>query len=440
MSIHHFKSQFDVATRRSTLRAAAVALGCVTLLAACGQSATDDGTEPDPGGGVAPGGSSSSGSPDSGSPSGGGSGASSGIGASSGGGPGASSGGGSGASSTGGGSGTSSTGGGSGTASGGGSNADPTLVGFAAYSADGLDTTTGGAGGEVVTVTSYAELAAAVGDHTPRVIRVSGTIAGPGGVEMLDVGSNKTIIGLGASATIDGFGLDVNGWTPDLVAAHGVTCDPDKASLFTPISNVVIRNLTFINSTDDSINVQCYSHHVWVDHNTFYKSYDGSVDVKRGSDWVTVSWNHFVETDKTMLLGHDDSNGPQDTGRLHVTYHHNWLDHTIQRNPRVRFGQAHVFNNFANEINDYFIGVGTGASVHADGNYVDVVKRTSKDYGGTDLTWTDTNLVGETLHGGVENGRGFDPGTYYATTPDPAADIPAMVMSQAGAGELTGME
>ncbi|AUX39687.1 uncharacterized protein SOCE26_010820 [Sorangium cellulosum] len=423
------------AAMRSTLRAATVVLGGVTLLAACGQGVTDDATEPGAGDGVTPGGSSSaSGSPDNGPSSSGGPSASSSAG-----GPGASSGGGSDASSTGGPS-ASSGGGSDAPSSGGGSDGDPSMVGFAAHNADGLATTTGGAGGEVVTVTSYAELAAAVGDHAPRVVRVSGTIAAPGGVEMLDVGSNKTIIGLGASAQIDGFGFDVNGWTPDLVTAHGVTCDPDKASLFTHVSNVIIRNLTFTNSADDSVNVQCYSHHVWVDHNTFHKSYDGSVDVKRGSDWVTVSWNHFVETDKTMLLGHDDSNGPQDSGRLHVTYHHNWFDHTVQRNPRVRFGEAHVFNNFANELNDYFIGLGTGASVHADGNYVDKVKRTSKGYGGTDLTWTDTNIVGETLHGGVENGQGFDPKAYYSYTPDPAADIPSMVMSQAGAGRLTGME
>ncbi|WP_434042476.1 MULTISPECIES: pectate lyase family protein [Sorangium] len=434
MSIEQFKCHVGVAMRRSTMYAASVAFGCVALLAACGESATDDGAEPDPESGVTPGGSSSSGSPGAGATSGGNS------GATSGGGPGATSG-----SGSGGGPGATTSGGGpgattSGSGSGGSSTGDPTLVGFAAHSADGLDTTTGGAGGEVVTVTSYAALAAAIGDHTPRVIRISGTIAGPADVEMLDVGSNKTLIGLGTGATIDGFGLDINGWTPDLVAAHGVTCDPDKASLFTHVSNVIIRNLTFINSTDDSINVQCYSHHVWVDHNTFRKSYDGSVDVKRGSDWVTVSWNHFVETDKTMLLGHDDSNGPQDTGRLHVTYHHNWLDHTVQRNPRVRFGQAHVFNNFANEISDYVIGLGTGASVHAEGNYVDTVKRTSKEYGGTDLTWTDTNIVVETLHGGVENGKGFDPTAYYAISADPAADIPAIVMSQAGAGKLTGME
>lgn len=429
MSIKRFKCHVGPAVRRPTRVAASVAFGCVALLAACGESAMDDGAEPGPGSGATPGGSSSSSGPDAGATSGGGSGATS--GGTPGSGSGATSG-----SGSGGGSGTTTSGGGPG----GGSTGDPSLVGFAAHGAEGLDTTTGGAGGEVVTVTSYAELAAAIGDHTPRVIRISGTIAGPGEVEMLDVGSNKTIIGLGTSATIDGFGFDINGWTPELVAAHGATCDPDKASLFTHVSNVIIRNLTFINSTDDSINVQCYSHHVWVDHNTFHKSADGSVDVKRGSDWVTVSWNRFVETDKTMLLGHDDSNGPQDTGRLHVTYHHNWLDHTVQRNPRVRFGQAHVFNNFANEINDYFIGLGTGASVHAEGNYVDKVKRTSKEYGGTDLTWTDTNIVGETLHGGVENGKGFDPTAYYAIRADPAADIPAMVMSQAGAGKLTGLE
>ena len=174
---------------------------------------------------------------------------------------------------------------------------------------------------------------------------MSGTITGDG-TEMLDVGSNKTIIGVGTSATISGFGLDVNGWGPDEVAWGGDLCDPAEKDSFTHVQNVIIRNLSFRNSTDDSVNVQCYSHHVWVDHNTFYPSFDGSVDIKRGSDLVTVSYNRYIGTDKSMLLGHSDSNGAQDTGYLRVTYHHNWFDGSNTRHPRVRFGYAHVYANY----------------------------------------------------------------------------------------------
>jgi pectate lyase len=130
--------------------------------------------------------------------------------------------------------------------------------------------------------------------------------------------------------------------------------------------------LTFVNTPDDSINVQCYSHHVWVDHNTFNVSNDGSVDVKRGSDLVTVSFNRFVSTDKTMLLGHSEDNGEQDRGYLRATYHHNWFDNTKTRTPRVRFGYAHVFNNYLDST-DYFLGLGIEASIYAEGNYVERV-------------------------------------------------------------------
>ena len=42
--------------------------------------------------------------------------------------------------------------------------------------------------------------------------------------------------------------------------------------------------------------------------------------------WVTVSWNKFINTDKTMLLSHDNDAALQDTGKLHVSYHHNWFN------------------------------------------------------------------------------------------------------------------
>ncbi|WP_406317525.1 RICIN domain-containing protein [Streptosporangium sp. NBC_01639] len=264
------------------------------------------------------------------------------------------------------------------------------LEGFATLNLYGRAGTNGGAGGETVTVSTYAQLASAVADDAPRIVRVSGTISG-NGTEMLDVGSNKTVIGVGSNATISGFGFDVNGWGPDEVAWGGDLCDPAEKDAFTHTQNVIIRNLTFRDSADDSVNVQCYSHHVWVDHNTFYPSYDGSVDVKRGSDLVTVSYNRFVGTDKSMLLGHSDSNGAQDTGYLRATYHHNWFDRSNTRHPRVRFGYAHLFANYV-DVTDYFIGLGKSGKIYADGNYVKAAKTITEDHGDAKLTWTGSNF------------------------------------------------
>jgi pectate lyase len=164
------------------------------------------------------------------------------------------------------------------------------------------------------------------------------------------VASNKTIIGLGDRTTITGGGLNVS-------RAH----------------NVIVRNLSFSNWNDDAINVE-YSTNVWVDHNTFNHGYDGCVDIKRASDFVTVSWNKFVNHDKVSLVGHSDSNSPEDTGHLRVTYHHNWFDGTVQRHPRVRFGNpVHVYNNYYVQNSGYSIASTMNAGVLVEGNYFERV-------------------------------------------------------------------
>jgi pectate lyase len=267
------------------------------------------------------------------------------------------------------------------------------LIGFATVSGYGVATTIGAGNAPVVRVANFADFVAAVKDHTPRIVEVSGTISGSG-VEMVDVGSNKTILGIGANATISGFGLDLNGWTEAQVAEFDRdTCGPGDIDAFPRVSNVIVRNLNFTSVPDDAINIQCYSHHIWIDHNTFQPGYDGSVDVKRGSDLVTVSWNRFASTDKTMLLGHSEDNGEQDRDFLRATYHHNWFDNTATRTPRVRFGYAHVFNNYLNS-SDYFLGLGIEAKIYAEGNYVEKAKtltQTFTESTGYHLTWAASN-------------------------------------------------
>jgi pectate lyase len=323
------------------------------------------------------------------------------------------------------------------------------LIGFATVEGYGVTTTVGaGNDASIVTVSNYADLVAAVADATPRIVQVSGRITGSG--PMVDVGSNKTILGVGSDATIDGFGFDINGWTPREVEEFGTdVCNPENIDEFPRVSNVIVRNLTFVNTSDDSINVQCYSHHVWIDHNSFNVSNDGSVDVKRGSDLVTVSFNHFISTDKTMLLGHSADNGEQDRGFLRVTYHHNWFDDTATRTPRVRFGYAHVLNNYLDST-DYFLGLGVEAQIYAEGNFVEKAKTLTQTFTeSTDyhLTWAPSNIYdpatitrandsGSTMTDWLEADGSVAAPSAYQYTVEPASAVQTSVKNGAGAGKL----
>ncbi len=233
--------------------------------------------------------------------------------------------------------------------------------GFATVPGYGLNTTTGGAGGPTVTVSTAEAFLDYISRPGPYIVRVSGTITLPTGTSdgMHNVSSHKTIIGVGANATLSGGGLNIG-----VPVSDAITSPPANA-----VHNIIIRNLTITGGTDDLINVQMFSHHVWIDHNDFSNGDDGAVDIKRGSDLITVSWNRFHDHDKTTLVGHDDANAAQDTGRLRVTYHHNFFDRSDQRNPRVRFSPlVHVYNNYYFE-NSYGIASTNDSGLFVEGNY-----------------------------------------------------------------------
>ncbi len=343
-----------------------------------------------------------------------------------------------------------------------GAEPDASLIGFASVAAAGLDTTTGGDGGEVVTVTTFADLERQISSPGARVVQIQGTIASPDETFVgLRVGSNKSIIGLGADATLEHIGFDVTGWGDAETGALADFCEPEFEGQFAPVSNVIIRNLTFRDtlggsSDADAIVVQCYAHHVWLDHNTFLgvpNGNDGAIDIKRGADWVTVSWNHLLAWDKSMLLGHDDANGVQDRGTLHVTYHHNFFDNTRQRHPRIRFAHAHVLNNYLfndasvpNRTASYFLVAGVESNVHADGNLIEhareiyvVGEESSAD---ALLTYADDNRVvalnpgAESLFQMESNGQAFDPSSFYPYAVEDAAQLATTVRTFAGAGKL----
>lgn len=202
---------------------------------------------------------------------------------------------------------------------------------------------------------------------------------------VIRVPSDTTLLGVGSQA---GF-------------RHGMI-------LLENVDNVIVRNLHFSDAHDffplwdprdnargewnseyDNLSLRNATH-VWVDHCTFddespahqlprtalgrpMEHHDGLLDITRGSDFVTVSWNHFRRHDKTTLVGGSDSHR-DDARRLRVTFHHNLWEQVKERAPRVRFGQVHVYNNLYLTGSDsaypygYSIGIGLGSRIVSENN------------------------------------------------------------------------
>lgn len=199
----------------------------------------------------------------------------------------------------------------------------------------------------------------------------------------IGIGSNTTLIGAGRDSGLRGAALEIVGR-----------------------DNVIVRNLNLVDTYDcfpqwspedgpdgnwnsqyDNLLVRD-SRRIWIDHNRFadqhsadsrqpeyfgrpYQIHDGLLDLTHGSDRVTVSWNYFHDHDKGLLMGGSDSH-TTDAGRLRISLHHNLFENLVQRAPRVRFGQVHVYNNLyripAEVDYEYSLGLGLGAQLLVENN------------------------------------------------------------------------
>lgn len=316
------------------------------------------------------------------------------------------------------------------------------LTGFATVNAWGQDGTTGGLGGPTVTARSTAELVQYISQEGPLVIQVEGTIDLP--IDLTENGapahgmnfvrSHKTIVGIGQNPTIRAGGLGLGLYYFD----DSVTTLPANAT-----KNVIIRNLTFdgtggVLGETDGVNIFMFTHHVWVDRCTFINSLDGSLDIKRGASFVTVSNNLFIQQEQACMLGHKE--GPtaqaQDTGNLKVTYHHNWFRDCTYRMPLVRFGEAHVYNNYWSNVGWHAIGVGEKSSIYSENNQLDTPPETGTfSY----VFYEDGALLDLGSEGGTSHnleGVTWKPTGYYPYTAEPTASVKSSVMENAGAGTL----
>ena len=115
------------------------------------------------------------------------------------------------------------------------------VPGYAA-SLDGLETTTGGAGGEVVIATTGSQLASYASGTEARIIFVQGTLTGSD----VNIGSNKTTVGVGSDAKISKFYLNMNG--PQNVIIRNL-----EITLFDATGRIV--NSEFVNGQIHTLNM-----------------------------------------------------------------------------------------------------------------------------------------------------------------------------------------
>lgn len=342
-------------------------------------------------------------------------------------------------------------------------------------------------------------------------------------VVQIFVPSNTSIIGLGSTAKI----------------IHGNLMLGTSSA---PVDNIVIRNITFEDAFDffpawdstdsttgrwntnyDLISV-LYATHVWIDHNEFsdgarpddlypsvwtgtasdgsdyasnevfkFMHHDGAVDITKTANYVTVSYNYIHDHDKTDLIGGTDSasTSAENPNALKVTFHHNYWKNCKQRQPRVRYGMAHIYNNYysnnlaATTVYGWSVAwyAGQGAKLYVEANAVDVsgVSAASAVYGGSSssskasscattmgsgydsnycsafMYVASTNLLNGNGLGaqqdlsasgvttsntpwfasGVTSGTpGATPSSYYAYTLDSANTLATTVPASAGVGKL----
>ncbi|MFZ5939673.1 MAG: InlB B-repeat-containing protein [Bacteroidota bacterium] len=227
--------------------------------------------------------------------------------------------------------------------------ADPDASGYASVQHDNGTPylLIGGSYGPVVEPQTIEELRGYLESDEALSIQLSRHFTGTGEIA---VHSNKTLTGTNDSAHIEGITLSV------------ANC-----------RNVIIKNITFskvitydemeINGAKNILLHRC-EFFTDLDHDKDY--YDGLLDIKNASSFITVSWCNFHDHFKSILISSGDDSFQDSVQR--ITFHHNYFHDCGSRMPSIRFGKAHLFSNYYENIDD---GIHTrlGACVKVEHNY-----------------------------------------------------------------------
>lgn len=241
------------------------------------------------------------------------------------------------------------------------------LIGFATLNGG----TTGGTGGTEITATSVSQVNDILSarkkskDTTPLIIKFDRKLTGSEVIACKEV-SNITFLGVGTSGELEGCGINI-----------------------VKSKNIIVQNLKIHHTRApmDAIGVE-NSQNIWVDHCELYNMigdcngdgivnpndgdtsggdvdwYDGLLDVKRSSEYITVSWNYMHDSYKTSLVGSSDS----DDYDRKITFHHNVYSNLKSRTPSYRGGTGHMFNNYYVNVSGSGINSRVGAKLRIEAN------------------------------------------------------------------------
>jgi pectinesterase len=285
-------------------------------------------------------------------------------------------------------------------------------MGFASLNTRGQNGTTGGKGGMTVTVQTQADLEKYAALPEPYIIRVQGAISmEPFGKEV-SVSSNKTILGVGADAAIVHGGFNLRN-----------------------VSNVIIRNLTIRDSyvegdedgkTNDFDAIQVdTSHHIWIDHCHLTRMGDGLLDLRKDTDYVTVSWCILSKHNKALGVGWTPNTD------FRMTIHHNWIHDTTQRNPSFDNGMGHLYNNYLENIKSYGNYSRGRARVVVENSVFRKVNNPLQCDENAELS-ARGNIVEDSPGRNERKGPAFEPRKFYSYILDEAAHVPTLVKAGAG--------
>ena len=303
---------------------------------------------------------------------------------------------------------------------------DPALVGYAAVQDDAGTPYLlhGGSLGPTVTATTLEELKMYLGSPNPYVVSFSGLIVG---TDSISVASNKTLLGVGTGAHLQGIELQVTARATSSSATSRCHTSSPKGRAWPTTRSCITGAMN-----------------VWIDHCDLYSDlthdkdyYDGLLEIKNGASFITVSHCHIHDHLKVSLI----SSGDDQVGDtvIRATYHHNYFHDTGSRLPSIRFGKAHIFNNYyLNNPEGTGVNSRMGAVVRVEGNHFQnvqnpIVFQDSLRTGNWDVTGGNTFVGCTGSQPTTSTGQLTPP---YSYTLDPVANVPTAVPAAAGVGKI----
>lgn len=307
--------------------------------------------------------------------------------------------------------------------------------------------TTGGAAGPTVTVTTYADLKSQAESGSAVTILVQGTIANGADGGQINVKSNKSIVGVGNNAFLNGIGLNISSANNIIVqnlriSLIGVTTRTDKAGVYSSTGDEGMPQI-LVNG-GDAIGIQGTSKNIWIDHCELFAEnpdtqtnkdlFDGLVDVKGQTGFITISWNYLHDQHKGGLVGSSDTDLFADRK---ITYHHNYYNKVKLRVPMYRGAVGHFFNNYIVAATDASE-IRAGTCVRIEKNYYEALHYsiyTSSDSAGS-TERIDNVEVMRTSRAYPANCTADIPYSYMSALTGTTNDVKTVVPAGAGVGKL----